>query len=692
MVLLFDASLTTLYLFSPILVLQICVSVLVFFRTDFRLTSMHSRTTTPVTRIVLGYPGRRFYWLCLIAMIVAAGIVCVVSYHKLSYTSLYYNLLWALLLPVALYYFFYLRPSAVEEIVQTEEIESEPPLPDAILLILCTTIVAFNLFGMIPITPDDGFYVGIISSTLASPDLPIQGRDFMLNTSAPFTLHPAYRTSGYEVLIAFVSNITGIDPLHLFVDIFPIINLIFWAVVAYVFMRSLGTPYPGFAVSLVLIALLFWTMPGAPGAALAYLCWGKHLLMLVAAPLLYVSVPVFIRQQRVSTWLFLLLTVSSAGVWSTSALFLVPMCVAISCIIFLPSIKTSLRTVIYVFLSLTPIILLTIYTLIMLSNMPGGAVVDVFFYEGNDWYLKKLHESLFGDLKMQSLLLVLLFLLPLIGRTTGNSKFQVNLYKICLVGIFMVMAPYAIEVFSFATNTQMLADRYYYSLPIALLVGIPGSIALAQIVPYGKVPAATRFRSSVIALTIVFYGFFFAFMGKQLYIFGVASNAIREFSKIGFEEAKAVRALIPDGSFVAAGVFDSYLPVFPNPPTFVSVRMTYLSTHKSYLAADEYRARIQLSQMLRNCLPRKGQDLEVALEWIISTSQSLGVTSMVFPADNSLRPFDAVPYMRVLSTENKEFIEALTAELRLVGYNCTLTPSGRSTVCNQVPGASSNRP
>jgi len=689
MVLLFDASFATLKLYSPVLLLQIFASLFVFLRIDFGFSSSYSRLISPAKWLYPGKPAKRFYFLSVIAVILAAGIVVAVDHYKLTSSSLFYNVVWVLLLPISLFHLCYLKSLKGESIIQNAGAEPEAPVLDIVLLIVCTAALAFSLYGTNFPTVDDGFYAGVISSTLASPDLPIQGRDFLLNTSAPFTLHPAYRTVGYEVLIALLSDLTGVDSLHLYFDIFPTFSIIFWAVAAYLFMRTLGVPYPGFAVTVALVVLLFWNKNFTPGQVLAFLCWGKHLLSLVGAPLLFVFVSVFIRSPSVSTWLLLLLSVSSAGIWSNSALFVAPMSVAFAGMVFLSPIKTNLRTAFYLLLSIAPIFFLAIYTVMALSQMSDGVVEDVSLVEwgGNSRDLI-LQAQLFGGRSMHVLQLVLLVLLPLVVRTTGNATFQVNIYKICMVGIFTGMAPYVIEVISVITSTQALLPRFYWSYPTVLLVGVLGSIVLSNMKPYGREPGDTRARYAVIAVALVFYGTFFGITGNT-FLFGEGRLFAKALFISDFEEARAARALIPDGSFVAAGDMDDILPIFPNPPSFIEVKSSYLQVHKHFLSAEEFKARRELFLILQNRLPREGENLESSLDWIVSTAKYLGVTSIVFHSVGGRHRHNIFwTYRAELDPDREVFIEALTARLEVGGYECTVTPSGRSTVCNTKPGDS----
>ena len=74
MVLIFDASLTTLKLFSFFLLLQICISLVFFLRIDFGFASSYSSFCYSKKWFSIGVPDRRFYFISLTAMALAIAI------------------------------------------------------------------------------------------------------------------------------------------------------------------------------------------------------------------------------------------------------------------------------------------------------------------------------------------------------------------------------------------------------------------------------------------------------------------------------------------------------------------------------------------------------------------------------------------------------------------------------------------
>ena len=136
---------------------------------------------------------------------------------------------------------------------------------------------------------------------------------------------------------------------------------------------------------------------------------------------------------------------------------------------------------------------------------------------------------------------------------------------------------------------------------------------------------------------------------------------------------------------------EDILPIFPNPPAFIEVRSSYLQVHEHFLSAEEFKARRVLFLILQNRLPREGEKLESSLDWILSTAKDLGVTSIVFQSVGGRHRYNSFwTHKAELDPDREVFIEALTAWLSVVGFECTATHSGRSTVCNRIPGDTLN--
>ena len=678
MVLTIDASYSELKLYSPILLLQVLASLGFLIQLDLGITKVQNSRSQPYKAFAPLNGSNRFYMLSGALTVLAFGIVFAIGYSNLSKSFLPYNLFWVLLLPVFLSYIVHFNKPVIEFSQSVSNTTTNSQSLDIILLVIVTAALAINLYGLVAPTYDDAFYAHVISSTLANTELPVQGQDLLLNTSAPYTLHPAYSLVGYEVLIAFASDLFNLDPLYLYYTIFPTLNLIFWIFSAYTLLRSLGTPYPGFALTVCIGALLMWNTGFAPGGTLMFLNWGKNLVLLNVAPHSFLFVAVFLRNRSMKSWLLLLLCTASLGIMSSSAFYLVPVSIGLACLLYLKPTKANIRWLLLVLCSLTPYIFLFSYTVFTLQHAPSNT-------GGFNTGLISVQGEAFGGLYTKVLILVMLLILPIAARTVGNPAFQLNLYKISLIGTFTVMSPYLAETIAVLTGTKLLSWRLQYAFPTMLLVGILASIALTHLKPYLGTATHLRSRAGILVLSLVFYSAFFATMDKHI-LFGDWKRGLVVF-EADFEEAKAARALIPDGAFVAAGDLDDILPIFPNPPSFIQSKF-YLSFHKHFLSREDFARRDHLHRVLQNRLPRKGKTKEASLNWIVTTVRKLGVTTLVFHAVGGrqrlyIRTDKVAPRNPETDARRSEFISALVARLRQEKFACNTTPSAKTWVCNR---------
>jgi hypothetical protein len=666
-VLVLDASFTSLKAFIPVLLLQIFAAIVFLLHTDLGITNASDRVCVPARRHPRFDLGKSFYILSGIVVLCVVFVVLAADHFNLTESSLTYNLIWAMLLPISLAYLNYSKVLTGESSAPVIEEKSRTWTLDTLLFILSAMAFAFTAYDSGFPSPDDAFMGHVISSTLANPGLPIQGQDLLLNTTAPYSIHPSYRPVGIEVLIALVSDVAGLNPLYIYFHILPVVGAIFWSLASYMFMRTMRTPYPGLAVAVCLIVYLFLSNANLQASAFRHLVWGKSLVLTVGAPLFFFSVAAFIRSQTIRTWLLLLLSVCWVAIWSSTSLFFIPFCVGLASIVFLPSIRTGLPVLSVTFLSLFPILVLFIYILLVLHDAPVNVAADrgagPLMVDGKE----------LGGQLVKRLLLVMLLILPLMARTIEDDQFQSNILRVCIVGIFTVMAPYFIETIAVLTGLNLLSVRLPTAYPAILLTGVFASIGVCHLnakMKMGRFRWVT-YQASILALISIgiFYGL------KNTY-YSPSWTYARAMFEFGFDEAVAVRKLIPKNSYVAAGSLDDVLPMLPEPPAFIAVRH-YLDFHKYFLSESEFSNRKYLYEVLKKRLPREAESLETTVDSIVSRSDSLGVTTFVFQAVSSSPDFE-------VNAKKEKFVVALTARLKQIGYECSTSPSGRSRVCNRI--------
>ena len=665
-VLVFDGSYLALKNCAPIYLLQLVASFSYFARLGLH-PAVASESLMPSERPpgLRRLSGKQLTVVVVCAMMLSGGAILLISHFNWSKTAPVYNLLWVTLLPIAVYYLYRFATPAVPVSAPSLAPSARAVTFDTLLFLLGTVLFVYLFYDYTFFRADDAFYGNVISSTLARPELPVQGMDALLGTGSPYTLHPAYRGVGYEVLIALVSDLTHSDPLHWYYKIFPALNSVFWLCSWYLFCRILRTPYPGLAVIAGLLILLLWAGPHAsPYHAVRSLNWGKSLLALVATPVLFTSVAVFVWQKYFASWVLLLLSVCSLAILSSSAVFLVPVSIGLACLVLLSFRWSSLRIMLLIVLAALPVVLLIVYSLSVSLAAPvyatGTAATGPLILNG---------EAL-GGVQLQAIALALLLILPLAARTVADGRFQHYILRLCLAGYFTLMAPYLVELVTVVSGMNFLSVRIYAAFPFALLVGIMASIAALNLTA-GRSAAAVMSAPRRIAVLALVAAFFGVIIGETQRNFFRPNRRLelQEQWESHLQEAIAARALIKDDAMVAAGTLEIVLPILPDPPQFVRVRH-YLTYHKLRLTERDYADREYLCNSLQALEPPQGENLDTTVTRTVAIAEALGVTTLVFEADN-------------LTTGKQQFSERLTARLTAEGYDCATTPSASTRVCNR---------
>jgi len=663
-ILIFDASYSSIKAYVPVLLLQVLASLYFLRRLDLGLSSPTSRMCSSEDSAPRTDLDTAFYKSAVAATILVTVAVVAASHFQLSESSLAYNLLWALLLPFSLAYVFNARASVSNSSRPPAFQSSTLQVWDCLIFIVGAMAFSFSVQGIGFPTPDDAFYGHVMSSTLANPELPVQGKDFLLNTQAPYSLHPAYRMVGYEVFITLVSDLVGIGYLHAYFDWMRVFGSLLWSIAAYAFMRVIRTPFPGVAVTICSVVLLFWSGADSPVFDKVLMVhWGKTLVGLVGSPLLFVSVAVFIRKPCLRTWSILLLSVCTIAIWSSTALLFIPLCVGMACMVFLQSPRSNLLAMSGVIVSLMPVVITGGYSALVLNRAPvytGGYGTGVLSVAG----------EAFGGLYLQCAFLVMLLILPTVARSSGDAYFQRTMLRISMVGFFTVMAPFFIEAIARLTGLYFLSQRLPTAFPLLLVMGVGASTTLALLskILTGGIDTPGRFRALVLAFGG--YATLIALMPLE-YFSTYKLKLAAAIQDVELKEATDARKLIANDSYVLAGYLEEILPLLPEPPSFVQVRH-YLTYHRFFLSDSEFSDRQYLYTAIKNLSLAEGEELAATLNSMTAKAEALGVTTFVFQA-----------YAVEADPGKARFAAALTARLEQLGYNCATTPSGRTTVCNR---------
>ncbi|MGB1139366.1 MAG: DUF6077 domain-containing protein [Halioglobus sp.] len=672
-VLLLDASLADLQRYLPVLGVQVLASVALLWRLTFApQTPVEARRA--FERRSLPALSRRVLTLAALAAVTGFVIVFAVARYSLTHTALSYNLLWVLLLPVCVLYAVGYPARFTRNAETGPGVVRGDGLLDVVLLIACILFLAVSLYGTGFHTYDDAYYGFIFSSLLADPAAPVLAADPLFGSDAPYVLHPAYRTVGYEVLLALAGSLTGADPLALYHEVMPAVNAATWLLATYVLLRVLHAPYPGVALAAVLLVMLFWTDGFSLGSSLRFMFWGKSLLFFAAAPLLFVAVARLCDNGGIPGWWLLLLIVAAAQTWSSTGLFLAPFAAGLAVLVFAPLDSRFWRVAALAFAALVPVLLAMACSLLVLA---GTEIAD----NGLNAGIMRVQGHAFGTLPAQVAVLVVVCVVPLVAKYCANGEFDRRVTRFALVAFFTVMTPFLLEWIALTVGSNFLARRLVYAFPLAVMVGILVSIGV-ELILTGRLLRGGRSPRLAFVSLVLGLGLLAVAIDRQ-YLFGDWWRDTQVFRQ-DFEEARKARALIPEGAFVAAGDIDDILPVFASPPRFVAVRH-YLDYHRSALAPDDYWARKRIFSMLTEKKPLENDTIGSSTARLLHMAERLGVTTIVFQEVWGKRrpPANIETAAAAPDEDQKRFLHQLKKRLGEGGYTCEVTSSRRTWVCNR---------
>ncbi len=669
-----DSSLADLGRLAPLVAVQCVATFALFWR--FPMVAPAAGATGAPPRAAGKALSRKQLLLPLLAGVVAAVGVVLAQRFGLTQSALAYNLLWALLLPlfILLALGYSLLPGSQPNEIRGERTSGDTALLDVMLLLALAVFLAGKLYGSGFHTYDDAYYGFIFSSLLADPGAPVLATDNLFGSGAPYVLHPAYRTVGYEVLIALVGYMAEVDPLAIYYNVMPAINAVTWLLVTYVFLRVIHVPLPGLALAATVLLTLFWTDAFSLGSSLYFMFWGKSLLFFAAAPLLFIAVARFAATGGVLPWVFLFLSVAATQTWSSTGLFLVPFAAGLATLVFAPLDRRFWRVALFAFLALLPVFCAVAYCLLILSRVE---IADNSYNAG----IMRIQGQAFGGFWPQMAMLLVLCAVPIAATFVGDKVFRRLALRLSVVAFFTVMTPFLLEWIALVVGSNFLARRLYYAFPLLIFVGILASVGV-ELLRSGSLfrgGTAPRAAFAAILFTLACFG---AVIDRN-YLFGDWWQQTEVF-RLDYEEAREARKLIPDGAFVAAGDIDDMLTTFPNPPRFVAVRH-YLGYYMGALGHDEFWKRMRLHNMLSNKAPLEGDTLQSSARRLLVMADGLGVTTLVFQeAWGNRRPEANLEMERkVPDKERRKFLHWVKKRMQSFGYKCQTTPSKRTWVCNR---------
>jgi len=199
-----------------------------------------------------------------------------------------------------------------------------------IVVIIAAAAVCVTLFASRP-DADDAFYRSISATLLRHPPQPVLLHDTLYRLPDVPILLQFYRLSNYDVLVAALARLTGID--HLLVaylllpSLFAAFSVLGWA---YLLRRIVPARWPWVLLILFLAVLALGEVHRAYGNfAFVRLFQGKAILVTCMVPVVAASALRFARHGGVRHWLLLFSAEIAALGVSPSALFVAPAAAAL---------------------------------------------------------------------------------------------------------------------------------------------------------------------------------------------------------------------------------------------------------------------------------------------------------------------------------------------------------------------------
>lgn len=666
MVLCFGSSLTDLVSFSPLLLVQIILSFALL-RTG---VDSFSDRACPPNALADQIPGLSRTSVLTAALLIGAAVPLIwLGFYSEAENAPGYSILWSASLCVV---YFILSKSSLRVSPQEPAEITLSPLEgraDYWVYFISMVVVSILAFGRSFPTPDDAYYFSTISYTLAHPESVVLGQDILLGTDTPYTLHPSYRLVGHEVLVAYLSTLTGLEPFDLNYSYLPAIYLVLWFLACRAFFRVMGVPFAGIAVSFCSLLLLFWAGYRAPMQGILNLSFGKNVLDILAAPLLYFAVGYFADRRNFSSWLVLFLSVCVLASLSTTALVVVPISLLIAVFVFFDLIKKNIVPALLSGMALLPIVIGTIYTLAVLYQYPISA--------GDMLSGKNLSQpSVWGGDLLRALQLVLYLTLPLMALCISGKALYGRLRKFCALGVLTLLSPYFVEGLVHFSGMNMLSWRLHWIFPRVQIVAIFMVLLMLSLLRWRDVFLQGSHRVKLV-VGMSFISFFsLLFLSNKHYAFNNHRELAAAVYNNLYGEGAAVRAMLPSKAYVVTSKSNWAVSLHPNPPTFVALRH-YLPAYKSSVSASEYAKRARLFSLITTRRGMEGASVQEAVAETLKLCRELGVSSLVISLDFQ-------PGKPGWSNSIPQYVEKLTTNIVSVGYRCSDTPSGLNRVCNLV--------
>ena len=473
------------------------------------------------------------------------------------------------------------------------------PVQALALVLLAITVAALAYATHRP-DPDDAVYVGTTADAVAHPELPVLSHDVLYGGDNLPLMLPSYAVESYQLLVAFFAHTFGGAPILWAHGIFPPFNGL---LLAFAWAALMQAVIPRRWMAATVLALVVLSMPSEVRAlgnfGIIRMFQGKGLLASVGIPLLYRFAWRFEESGAVWDWLGLTSASIACVGLSSSAIFIVPVALAIATLSGWQngSLGRAAWTVL-------PAVYPLACGLLVSGDFRALKSVFAYLHPSASWAI----STVFGE-RAQYMLLFLLLAAPFLVRDV-RLKWKVS--SVVLAYFLLPLNPYVFRIISKLTTPEAVW-RILWSVPVAAMIAVAGISALER-------AKEDWGRRGMLLAALALSGFIASLAPYSTF---AKSNGVRyslrplKVPTPDWEIARDAIAVTPAScSVLAPEEVAIWIPTFVNRPRLVSVREVYDEQMGVHLLPQDASTRRELRELVsgREFSPEKISELLGALE------------------------------------------------------------------------------
>ncbi len=432
---------------------------------------------------------------------------------------------------------------------------------------------------------DDAYFLSVATATADFPDAALQSFDALHRSGLPPVEQALHLPQVYEILIALVSDVSGLSVPALYYVFLPPLwaglgVLANWLVLRF-FIRSRDATW---GTAIYFLILVFWGDGHRTFGNFGFvrLFQGKAIYLTVVLPLIVLTALRYRYRPGVSSWFNLAFSQFAATGLTTNGMVVAPLAAALSIVASPRFDRRSIRTMLGGVSASLPLIIVSVAMYLKMKPYLSAVMVDTRLLS---------YGTTLGTVRTPLVLLGLI-LIPLLAAKT-NVKCA-NWIAGYVWIVFLVIFMPAVRGMASVLLSNVFSWRLFWAVPVPLMLSLAGAMTVSAI-------GSRRWL-----MTSAFAAWIFAFLlggpavvSSHLFSFeNIGRPKVNEAQFAVAEETIALArkdapALVPEDIAV-------YIAGFPKSPPLVGVRMLYLSKLHGFLPDDQLASRVALFRYINN--------------------------------------------------------------------------------------------